>query len=121
MSDAFGGAQDATLTMRAGDTARWSATPQEGYAFAGWYDAAGTLVSSEAAYSAVVLRDVALEARFTLADDASGEVAPGGTGTEKTLERLVSTGDGLPLALVVIGAVAVIAGAVAAVARRRTR
>ncbi len=121
VSDAFGGAQDATLTMRAGDTARWSATPQEGYAFAGWYDAAGTLVSSEAAYSAVVLRDVALEARFTLADDASGEVAPGGTGTEKTLERLVSTGDGLPLALVVIGAVAVIAGAVAAVARRRTR
>lgn len=121
VSDAFGSAQDATLTMRAGDTARWSATPQKGYAFAGWYDAAGTLVSSEAAYSAVVLGDVALEARFSLADDASGEVAPGGTSPEETLERLASTGDGLPLALGAIGAVAVTAGAVAAAARRRAR
>lgn len=121
VSDAFGSAQDATLTMRAGDTARWRATAQEGYAFAGWYDAAGTLVSSEATYRAVVLGDVALEARFTLADDASGAVVPDGAGSEETLERLASTGDGLPLALGAIGAAEAAAGVFAAAARRRMR
>jgi hypothetical protein len=54
-----------TLDVRGGDTATWAATADAGYTFAGWYDASGNLVSSDATYSALATSSTALTARFT--------------------------------------------------------
>ena len=48
-----------------GKTATVTAQADEGYAFAGWYDAAGSKVSSEASYTFTVTASVTLQARFT--------------------------------------------------------
>lgn len=71
----------ASVVVRAGDTATWTASPAQGYSFAGWYDASGELVSVDATYATTVLGDVALEARFSPADGEPGtDEQPGADG-----------------------------------------
>lgn len=48
-----------------GKTTTVTAQADEGYTFAGWYDAAGSKVSSEASYTFTVTASVTLQARFT--------------------------------------------------------
>ena len=48
----------------AGETAVFTATPAEGYTFAGWVDSNGNIVSTDATYSQTVTGSVALTAQF---------------------------------------------------------
>ena len=59
----------------AGETAAVTATPNEGYYFAGWY-VDGKLVSGEKTYSFVTSSDVQIEARFSLTDEYDSALKP---------------------------------------------
>ena len=64
ISDWRGGAASA-LSVREGDTVTWTASAHAGYAFVGWYDAAGNEVSGDAIYSTAANSAITLTARFT--------------------------------------------------------
>lgn len=111
-----------------GDAVTWTAVPDEGYAFAGWYGQDGALVDEEAVHRQPVTADVALAARFVAVEPGPGP-APGG-GSEPTLptgpqaqpnpKSLASTGDGTRAAAAVVAlSAAGLACALALVARRR--
>lgn len=102
------------LAMRRGDTAVWTAEADDGFTFAGWYDAAGALVSTDAVHRAALADDTVLEARFTAAGadggDAGGSAdAGGGSGSRGDLP---ATGDPAAAvgALLALGAAGVAAG-----------
>ena len=62
---AEGGTAGGGGSFTVGQKAAVTATPAQGYTFAGWYDAAGSKVSSAAEYSFTVTASVTLQARFT--------------------------------------------------------
>ena len=108
----------ASATVRVSDTATWTASPAQGYAFAGWYDASGALVSADATYAAPVMGDVALEARFSPSSEQSP--ADEGSQADGTLKGLASTGDAAPV-LPIACVVACAAGIAACAARTAGR
>ena len=108
----------ASATVRVSDTATWTASPAQGYAFAGWYDASGALVSADATYAAPVMGDVALEARFSPSSEQSP--ADEGPKADGTLKGLASTGDAAPV-LPIACVVACAAGIAACAARTAGR
>jgi uncharacterized repeat protein (TIGR02543 family)/LPXTG-motif cell wall-anchored protein len=65
------GSAAGTLDVRGGDTATWTARADSDHAFAGWYDAAGNLVSADASYTAAAAADTVLTARFVAAADTT--------------------------------------------------
>ena len=100
-----------------GDTVRWAATPDAGYAFAGWYDDQGALVSEEASYEQPVTSDVALTARFAPTEGPGPGPLPSGGSTSDSsgadaapeAKALASTGDSVGL----LGVASVVAAAAA--------
>lgn len=108
----------ASATVRVSDTVTWTASPAQGYAFAGWYDASGALVSADATYAAPVMGDVALEARFSPSSEQSP--ADEGPKADGTLKGLASTGDAAPVLPIACG-VACAAGIAACAARTAGR
>ena len=111
-----------------GDTVTWIATPDEGYAFSGWYGTDGSLISEDASYRQPVTADVALSARFV----ATGGPAPAPDPApddgldpkpqpSAVAKPLAPTGDGLGAARVLAAAAAAAGLAVALGARRRQR
>lgn len=110
----------ASAKVRVNDTATWTASPSQGYAFAGWCDESGALVSADATYAAAVMGNVALEARFS----PISEQAPAGEGSQADgpQKGLPSTGDAapvLPIACVVVCAAGIAACAARAAGRNR--
>lgn len=65
------GSAAGTLDVRGGDSATWTARADSDHAFAGWYDAAGNLVSADASYTAAAAADTVLTARFVAAADTT--------------------------------------------------
>ena len=59
------GEDSSAISVRQGDTALWTATPDAAHTFAGWYDSEGTLVSTDEHYATPVESDTWLEARFS--------------------------------------------------------
>ena len=145
MDDGLGAAK-ATDRVAVGDVATWRAVAQQGHAFAGWYDADGTLVSAEETFTAEVTGATELTARFSTvdtpgendpghggdADDpgAGGSDADSNEGSVDSIKRPASpgnasgsmpaTGDTAPILIggaVVLGAIAVVAGII--IRRRR--
>lgn len=111
-----------------GDTVTWIATPEEGYAFSGWYGADGSLISEDASYRQPVTADVALSARFvaTSGPAPAPDPAPGDGLDPKPLPSAVAkplapTGDGLGAARALAAAAAAAGLAAALGARRRQR
>lgn len=111
-----------------GDTVTWIATPDEGYAFSGWYGADGLLISEDASYRQPVTADVALSARFvaTSGPAPAPDPAPDDGLDPKPLPSAVAkplapTGDGLGVARALAAAAAAAGLAVALGARRRQR
>jgi hypothetical protein len=102
-----------SLTVRSGDAAVWTAVAADGYAFQGWYDADGNLVSDQATYSSRMSGDLGLTARFAAAPGPTPAAAAGngtGTGSYGTTPQ---TGDtAAPWALVLLAAI-VAAGGIA--------
>ena len=100
--------------MRRGDTAVWTAEADDGFTFAGWYDAAGALVSTDAVHRAALADDTVLEARFTAAGagggDAGGSADAGGSSGSRG--DLPATGDPAAAvgALLALGAAGVAVG-----------
>lgn len=83
------GAAASTDRALVGDIATWSAAPQTGYAFDGWYDAEGTCVSTDATFSTKVTEAAELTARFRATGEQGGGTEQGGgaddpSGTEST-------------------------------------
>ena len=81
-----------------GQVATLTAKPNEGYAFIGWYDRFGKLLSTNLTYSFPVSANVTVTAQFgstiTLKSSRSGSVLGGGTypdGTEVTLTAQPAT------------------------------
>lgn len=110
-----------------GDTVTWIATPDEGYAFSGWYGADGSLISEDASYRQPVTADVALSARFvaTSGPAPAPDPAPDDGLDPKPLpsaaaKPLAPTGDGLGTARALAAATAA-AGLVAALGALRLR
>ncbi|MRX82280.1 S8 family serine peptidase [Eggerthella guodeyinii] len=110
-----------------GDTVTWIATPDEGYAFSGWYGADGSLISEDASYRQPVTADIALSARFVATSGpATGpDPAPDDGLDPKPLPSTVAkplapTGDGLGAARALAAATAA-AGLVAALGALRLR
>lgn len=118
-----------------GDAVTWTAVPDEGYAFAGWYGQDGALVDEEAIHRQPVTADVSLIARFVAVELGPGPgpgpgPAPGG-GSEPPLpttpqaqpdpKPLVSTGDGAfaAAAVVALSAAGLVCALTLAVRRRR--
>lgn len=144
------GAAASTDRVLVGDIATWSAAPQTGYAFDGWYDAEGTCVSTDATFSTKVTEAAELTARFRAtgeqgsgteqgggADDPSGtestptQPTPGATGNRPaqkptagaaaSSKPMPTTGD---TALVLVGVVAALGAVIVAAGillRRRGR
>ena len=88
------------LAVRMHDTATWTATTNAGATFAGWYDEAGSLVSSDAVYAAPAATNTVLEARFendTVPENpaSSGTVPFGGAGPS----LLAPSSDAVPATL----------------------
>lgn len=111
-----------------GDTVTWIATPEEGYAFSGWYGTDGSLISEDASYRQPVTADVALSARFVATSGPAPvpDPAPGDGLDPKPLPSAVAkplapTGDGLGAARALAAAAAAAGLAVALGARRRQR
>lgn len=111
-----------------GDTVTWIATPDEGYAFSGWYGADGLLISEDASYRQPVTADVALSARFvaTSGPAPAPDPAPDDGLDPKPLpsaaaKPLAPTGDGLGVARALAAAAAAAGLAAALGARRRQR
>lgn len=111
-----------------GDTVTWIATPDEGYAFSGWYGTDGSLISEDASYRQPVTADVALSARFvaTSGPAPAPDPAPGDGLDPKPLpsaaaKPLAPTGDGLGVARALAAAAAAAGLAAALGARRRQR
>lgn len=111
-----------------GDTVTWIATPDEGYAFSGWYGTDGSLISEDASYRQPVTADVALSARFvaTSGPAPTPDPAPDDGLDPKPLpsaaaKPLAPTGDGLGVAraLAAAAAAAGLAAALGALARIR--
>lgn len=114
-----------------GDTVTWTAVPDEGHAFSGWYAEDGSLVSDEARYERPVTADVVLTARFEASappvpdpgfdPDPDPPTSDDPSASQGGAKPLASTGDGLVPA-VILG-VALVSGAVAlaACAVRRFR
>ncbi|QOS67672.1 S8 family serine peptidase [Eggerthella guodeyinii] len=111
-----------------GDTVTWIATPDEGYAFSGWYGTDGSLISEDASYRQPVTADVALSARFvaTSGPAPAPDPAPGDGLDPKPLPSTVAkplapTGDGLGAARTLAAATAAagLAAALGALARIR--
>lgn len=119
-----------------GDTVTWTAVPNEGYTFAGWYDQDGSLISKDAVYQQPVTTDVTLTARFassagptpptpapdpdvppssTGSDIPSNDRAPGGA------EVLAPTGDTTGSMLGALALLAIAGFAACAVARAKGR
>lgn len=140
------GAAKATDRVAVGDIATWRAVAQQGHAFACWYDADGTLVSTEETFTAEVTGATELTARFSAvdtpdaddpghggdADDpgAGGSDADSNEGSVDSIKRPASpgnasgsmpaTGDTAPILIggaVTLGAIAVVAGII--IRRRR--
>lgn len=110
-----------------GDTVTWIATPDEGYAFSGWYGADGSLISKDASYRQPVTADVALSARFVASSGPAPapDPAPDDGLDPKPLpsaaaKPLAPTGDGLGTARALAAATAA-AGLVAALGALRLR
>ena len=81
-----------------GQVATLTAKPNDGYAFIGWYDRSGKLLSTNLTYSFTVSANVTVTAQFgstiTLKSSRSGSVIGGGTypdGTEVTLTAQPTT------------------------------
>lgn len=111
-----------------GDTVTWIATPEEGYAFSGWYGTDGSLISEDASYRQPVTADVALSARFvaTSGPAPAPDPAPDDGLDPKPLpsaaaKPLAPTGDGLGVARALAAATAAAGLAAALGARRRQR
>lgn len=110
-----------------GDTVTWIATPDEGYAFLGWYGTDGSLISEDASYRQPVTADVALSARFvaTSGPAPAPDPAPDDGLDPKPLPSAVAkplapTGDGLGAARALAAAAAAgLAAALGALARIR--
>ena len=116
-----------------GDTVTWTAVPDEGHAFSGWYAEDSSLVSDQARYERPVTADVALTARF----EASAPPAPDPgfdpdtdphppvrddlSASQGGAKPLAPTGDGLVPGVVLGTALASAALALAARAVRRRR
>lgn len=140
------GAAKATDRVAVGDIATWRAVAQQGHAFACWYDADGTLVSTEETFTAEVTGATELTARFSAvdtpdaddpghggdADDpgAGGSDADSNEGSADSIKRPASpgnasgsmpaTGDTAPILIggaVTLGGIAVVAGII--IRRRR--
>ena len=110
----------ASAKVRVNDTATWTASPSQGYAFAGWCDESGALVSADATYAAAVMGNVALEARFSPVSEQAP--AGGGSQADGPQKGLPSTGDAapvLPIACVVACAAGIAACAARAAGRNR--
>lgn len=120
------------VSVRTSDTATWTATPAQGYAFTGWYDASETLVSAHATYAMVVLGDVELEARFSPATEQPPSVEesqeppsiedPQANDANEP-KSLAAMGDATPLFALICASVCAtaIAAYAARAARRRIR
>ncbi len=71
-----------------GQSATLTAIPDNGYAFLGWYDRNGTLLSTNSTYSFTVTSDVTITAQFgsviTLQSSRSGSVAGAGAYPDNT-------------------------------------
>ncbi len=70
-----------SLSMRAGDTATWTAVPSAGYTFSKWVDEGGATVSTDAAFSAVASASRTLTAQF----EAVGQQRTFDNGVKATL------------------------------------
>ena len=72
-----------SLAVRYGDEVTFTATPNSGYAFYGWYGSTGSLVSTDMPYSHVITDNLTLTAKFsaTVTLAASHTVAADDTGT----------------------------------------
>lgn len=71
-----------SLTILKHQNATWTASAASGYSFTGWYDEEGELVSTDASYTAAVLGDEVLEARFEPVSSGGGSGTSGGSGTQ---------------------------------------
>lgn len=72
-----------SVAVRYGDEVTFTATPNSGYSFYGWYGSDGVLVSSDASYDHVMTASLTLTAKFsaTVTLAASHTVAADDTGT----------------------------------------
>ena len=111
-----------------GDTVTWIATPEEGYAFSGWYGTDGSLISEDASYRQPVTADVALSARFVATsgpapapDPAPDDGLDPKPQPSAVAKPLAPTGDGLGAARALAAAAAAAGLAAALGARRRQR
>lgn len=68
-------------SVRPGESVTFTAAPNEGYSFDGWYDADGNKVSEEPVYTIQAEKDTVLTARFTKDEE------PGGGDITVTLEQ----------------------------------
>lgn len=94
-------------TVRMQDSATWTAKPSKSYAFNGWYDINGVLVSSNETYHASVLNDTTLTAHFIATGSDGGSAEEGGVSPSSTSPStpatLVRTGDyTLPLVALLV-------------------
>lgn len=108
------GTPGTSLSVRRGDTVTWTAKPDANETFAGWYDASGNLVSTEATYTAAPGGATALTARFSAAPtpapattDTSAPATTATTSADTSPEAMPSTGDPLsptaPATLALLG------------------
>jgi subtilisin family serine protease len=92
-----------SLSVRRGDTVTWTAKPDAGETFTGWYDESGNLVSAEASYAATSGDATTLTARFSAAPASAAGADAGSSAMPSTGDPLSPT---VPAALAPLGLVA---------------
>lgn len=128
-----------TADLMMWDRATWTATAQDGYSFAGWYDDDDNLISADATYSSSVGQSTTLHAKFAQGgeggsgsgDDATDNGSGDTDGTHSSdvsstpgtsgVDSLPQTGDASTGIAIAAGAIALLGIALIVIARLRSK